>query len=92
MGRRSLADQLWETHRDEKPGAETWLIIYDFQESKPTTKFYDNLNRIKSLAVDGELIQFSVYKTSDQRAAKTLRDLVEHYGGEVLLFKGELIE
>ena len=29
--------------------------------------------------------------TGDQRAAKTVRDLVKHYGGMVSVFRGDLI-
>jgi hypothetical protein len=92
MGRKSLAEQIWEKYSEEQPGDDTWLVIYDFQLVKPTTKFYNNLNRIKKLAKNGELVQFSVNKTNDIRAAKTLRDLVEHYDGKALLFKGEMID
>jgi len=92
MGRKSLAQQIFEKYKKEEPGKDTWLIIYDFPEIKPTGKFYDNLNRIKTLATDGQLVQYSVYMTRDQRAAKATRDLVKHYAGEVLLFRGEQVE
>jgi len=90
MGRRSLAAQIFNEYEKEEPGENTWLIIYDFPGIKPTGKFYDNLNRIKSLANDGQLVQYSVFMTRDQRAAKSIRDLVKHYDGMVMLFKGEL--
>jgi len=73
---------------DKKPG---WSYT-NFQETKPTTKFYDNINRIQTLAEDGQLIQYSVYMTRDQRAAKAIRDLVHHYEGQVFTFKGEITE
>ena len=92
MGRRSLAEQIWEKYAEEPNGQETWLVIYDFQENKPTTKFYDNINRIQTLAEDGQLIQYSVYMTRDQRAAKAIRDLVHHYEGQVFTFRGEITE
>ena len=92
MGRRSLAQQIFEEYREEPPGEETWLILYDFPGIKPTGKFYDNLNRIKTMATDGQLAQYSVYMTRDQRAAKATRDLVKHYDGQVMMFKGELAD
>jgi len=92
MGRKSLAHQIFEEYKKEKPGEDTWLIIYDFPGIKPTGKFYDNLKRIKSLANDGQLVQYSVYMTRDQRAAKATRDLVKHYDGQVMMFKGELVD
>jgi len=92
MGRRSLVEQIWEKYVEEPKGEETWLVIYDFQETNPTTKFYDNINRIQILTEDGQLIQYSVYMTRDQRAAKAIRDLVKHYKGQVFTFKGEITE
>ncbi len=92
MGRRSLAQQIFEEYKNQEPGHDTWLIIYDFPGIKPTGKFYDNLNRIKTMATDGQLVQYSVYMTRDQRAAKATRDLVKHYDGQVMMFKGELVD
>ena len=92
MGRRSLAEQIFNKYEKEEPGEDTWLIIYDFPGMKPTGKFYDNLNRIKSMAEDGQLVQYSVFMTRDQRAAKAMRDLVKHYDGMVMIFKGELVD
>ena len=90
MGRKSLAHQIFEEYKDQESGENTWLILYDFPGIKPTSTFYDNLNRIKTLAKDGQLVQYSVYMTRDQRAAKSTRDLVKHYDGQVMVFKGEL--
>ena len=92
MGRQSLAQQIYEEYREEPPGDTTWLLIYDFPGIKPTGKFYDNINRITTYATDGQLIQYSVYMTKDQRAAKAIHDIVKHYDGEVMMFKGELIQ
>ena len=92
MGRKSLAEQIYEKYQGEQPGNDTWLVVYDFQGIKPTTKFYDNIKRIISLAKEGQLLQCSVFMTRDQRAAKTVKDLVQHYDGQVSLFKGEIVE
>ena len=62
--RRSLAEQIYKQYKDEEPSEETWLIVYDFQGIKPTSKFYDNINRIRTLLEDGQLIQYSVYRTA----------------------------
>ena len=48
---------------------------------KPSGRFYDNLTRAMVLGEDGIMIQYSCFMTRDQRAAKTVRDLVLHYGG-----------
>ena len=84
--------KIFEEYKNQEPGEDTLLIIYDFPGMKPTGKFYDNLNIIKSLANDGRLVQYSVYMTRDQRAAKATRDLVKHYDGQVMMFKGELVD
>ena len=91
-GRKSLAEKIFEEYKDQESGEDTWLVIYDFPNMKPTTKFYDNLNRIKTLAEDGQLVQYSVYMTRDKRAAKAMRDLVKHYDGQVMMFRGELVD
>jgi len=39
---------------------------------------------------EGQLIQYSVFMTGDRRAAKAVKDLVQHYGGQVFLFRGEM--
>jgi hypothetical protein len=92
MGRRSLAEQIWKQYTEEEPGTHTWLVIYDFKGTKPTTKFYDNIHRIQALGTDGDLIQFSVFMTHDRRAAKAVRDLIRHYDGQVTVFRGEPTE
>jgi hypothetical protein len=92
MGRKSIADQIFDQYSEEDPGDSTWIIVYDFQGVKPTTKFYDNLHRIQSKAEDGQLIQYSVYVTHDRRAAKAVKQLVLHYKGDVTVFRGELAD
>ena len=89
MGRKSLAEKMYEQFKDSEPGDATWLIVYDFPGKKPSTKFYENLHRIKSLGTDGQLIRSGVYKTGDIRVTITLQLLIKHYGGEVTLFRVE---
>jgi hypothetical protein len=92
MGRKSLAEQIYQEYQEETPGNDTWLVVYDFQGIKPTTKFYDNISRIMNLTEDSQLVQYSVFMTRDQRAAKAVKDLVQHYNGQVSMFKGEMVE
>lgn len=90
MGRRSLTEQFFEHYRKEEPGELTCLILYDF--SDPVSgKFYNNLNRAIKMS-DGIMLQYSAFMTKDQRIAKTVRDLVLHYGGEASFFVGKLVE
>ena len=90
VGRRSLAETYYEQYEEDKaPGV--WLVVYDFKGVKPSTKFWDNLNRLKGLS-GGTLLQYSVFMTRDSRAARAARDLVEHYAGVSTLFRGELME
>ena len=92
MGRRSLAEKIWDQYSEEPKGNQTYLVIYDFQESKPPTRLYTNISRVNNLAEDSRLIQYSVYMTRDQRAAKTIRDLVRHYDGQVFIYQGQEID
>jgi len=89
MGRRSLADQFFEYYREEEPGELACVVFYDFEKMNPSKRFYHNLTRTMVLAGDGIMVQYSCFMTQDQRAAKTLRDLVLHYGGKVIMFRGE---
>ncbi len=66
--------------------------LSDFEKMKPSRRFYNNLKRTMVLAEDGIMLQYSCFMTQDQRAAKTVRDLVLHYGGEVSVFRGEIVE
>ncbi len=92
MGRRSLADQFYEYYREEEPGELTYLVLYDFEKMKPSKRFYHNLTRVMILAKDGFMLQYSCFMTGDQRVAKTVRDLVLHYGGTVSIFRGERVD
>ena len=91
MGRKTIADKIFDQYQQEPPGQDTWLVLYDFTKNKPSTRFYENISRITFLTQDGIMLQYSSYMTKDQRAAKSVKDLVEHYGGSVNIFKGELI-
>ena len=77
---------MYEQFKDSEPGNATWLIVYDFPGKKPSTKFYENLNRIKSLGTDGQLIRSGVYKTGDIRVTITLQLLIKHYKGKTNVF------
>jgi len=92
MGRRSLADQFFEHYREEEPGELVWLVLHSFEKMKTSGKFYDNLTRVMALAKEGTMLQYSRVMTQDQRAAKTVRDLVLHYGGDVSMFRGEIFD
>ena len=76
-------------HKDK--GDSTWLVVYDFTESRPPTKFWDNLRRLQDLAGEGTLVQYSVFMTRDMRGALAAVDLVKHYKGDVMLFRGQQV-
>ena len=90
MGRRSIAEKLFERHEKKEKGGSTWLVVYDFTRSRPPTRFWDNLKRLQILTGEGTLVQYSVFMTRDMRGALAAVDLVKHYKGDVMLFKGEL--
>ncbi len=91
MGRESLADRFFEKYREEEKGSQTWLILYDFKEVKPSTRFWENLKRLQEKSVESTLVQYSVLMTRDERVAKAAADLVMYYGGDVVKFRGELV-
>jgi hypothetical protein len=83
MVNRSIAQQLLDDDIDETGG---WIIVYDFVEHKPNPNFWVNLNRISN-SRGGGLIQYSVYQTESLREAQAVRELVNHYGGEAMVFR-----
>jgi hypothetical protein len=90
MGRRSIADKLFERHKKKEKGDSTMLVVYDFTVSRPPTKFWDNLKRLQDLS-EGSLVQYSVFMTRDMRGALAAVDLVKHYKGDVMLFRGQQV-
>ena len=91
MGRKSIAEKLYEAHKNKGRGDSTWLVVYDFTRSRPPTKFWDNLKRLQSLTGAGTLVQYSVFMTRDMRGALAAVDLVKHYKGDVMLFRGQQV-
>ena len=65
-------------------------MVYDFTESRPPTRFWDNLKRLQDIS-EGSLVQHSVFTTGDMRGALAAVDLVKHYKGDVLLFQGQQV-
>ncbi len=80
---RSIAHQLLGDAADETG---SWIIVYDFIEHKPNPNFWVNLKRISN-SRGGGLIQYSVYQTESLREAQAVRRLVNHYGGEAMVFR-----
>lgn len=91
MGRESIADKIFEKYKEREKGNRTWLILYDFNEVKPSTRFWDNLKRLQNKSEYSSLLQYSVFMTRDRRVAEAAADLVRYYDGDVLKFRGELI-
>jgi hypothetical protein len=90
MGRKSIAEKMYQRHEHKEKGESTWLVVYDFTKSKPPTNFWDNLKHLQNLS-EGSLVQYSVFMTRDMRGAYAAVDLVKHYKGDALLFKGQQI-
>jgi len=92
VGRKSLAESFYDSIEDDEPKEiSTWVVLYDFHGIKPNSRFWYNLKRLAKLAGDGSLIQYSVFMTGTKRGAQTAVKLAEHYGAEVLLFRGEMV-
>ncbi len=92
MGRRSLAEKIYEETEGiaEEEGA--WLVIYDFHGIKPSTKYWTNLKRLVKITGGGSLIQYSVFHTREKRAAATVSRLARHYGGTSSVYRVEMVE
>jgi hypothetical protein len=90
MGRKSVAEKMFQRHEHKDKGEDTWLVVYDF--TKPPTRFWDNLGRLLDMTDAGALVQYSVFMTRDMRGAYAAVDLVKHYRGDVMLFQGQLVE
>jgi len=104
LGRKSIAQKIYEGLEGVEDEGGTWLVIYDFK-SKPNPRFWGNLRRLNRLVGEGELIQYSVYKSRSRRGALSAMKIAEYYGGalsamkiaeyygaEVVIFKGEVYD
>ena len=95
MGRRSVAEEIWESYEGEEEAQDergVWLVLYDFKGMKPNPRFWGNVKRLIGLAGDGVMLQYSVLSTRKRRSALTAAGIAQHYGAEVILFKGRLIQ
>ena len=89
MTRPSLADEYYLEAEDtpEEPGVE-WILLYDFEGLKPSTRFWTNLSRLAAQSKGSTLIQRSVFLAKSGRVVAAARRLAEHYGAKVEIFKG----
>ena len=83
-----LSKKLLEEEEPELSGQ--WIVVYDFIGLKPSPNFWRNLKRI-STSQGGSLIQYSVYQAGTFKETQAVRNLVNHYGGDVKVFKCEEI-
>jgi len=88
MGRRSLAEELLEKAEQYEEIKGNWLVIYDFKGVKPSPRFWGNLKRLMRLLGEGSMVQYSVFKTGSRKGAAATVMLAEHYGAQVLTFRG----
>ncbi len=78
-----LSEKLLE---DDEALPGQWIIVYDFIDFKPNPNFWINLKRISS-SEGGGLIQYSVYQSGTWKETRAVRALVNHYGGDVKVFR-----
>ena len=88
MPRISHAEQLYEETVElaEEPGT-NWLILYDFHDTKPNSRFWTNIRRLMTHDPGANLIQYSALKTTSRRVAAATKMLVEHYLGTAMTFR-----
>lgn len=89
MGRKSLAERFYKEIEVENTRRHTWVVIYDFHDSKPNRNFYTNLQRLREKVPDAAMEQYSVFKTSDMRGALTAWKLADHYGAQTAMYRAE---
>ncbi len=93
MPRRTLADEYYDDAEGvEDEEDEEWLVLYDFTDSKPSTKFWSNLARLAARSPGSSLIQQSVYRTCSRRVAKAAKMLAVHYGASVACYMGHEVD
>ncbi len=90
MNQTSLAQRILdEESSTEEEG--TWIVVYDFRDLKPSPRFWVNLRRLKELT-SCRSIQYSVVVVTGNRgAAAAVARLASHYGANVAVFRGELV-
>ncbi len=91
MGRRSLAEELYEEAEDGEEKKGRWIVVYDF-EVKPNPRFWTNLHRLSAYSPGSRLLQHSVYLSDSERVARATVMLARHYEASVEVFKGEFVD
>jgi len=88
MGRKSIAEKLLEGLPKADSFDRTFLVLYDFTETRAPVDFYNNMKRVTELTEDGStLVQYSAYRTTSMKAAITVGRLAERYGAETDLYE-----
>jgi len=89
LNQTSLAQQILDGEASSEEEG-TWVVVYDFRDLKPSPRFWVNLRRLKELA-GCRSIQYSVVVAGTRGAAAAVARLASHYGADVAVFRGELI-
>ena len=89
MNQTSLAQQILDGEASSEEEG-TWVVVYDFRDLKPSPRFWVNLRRLKELA-GCRSIQYSVVVAGTRGAAAAVARLASHYGADVAVFRGELV-
>jgi hypothetical protein len=67
-----------------------WLLLYDFREVKPSTRFWTNLKRLGGLGGRSSLIQYSVFLT-DRKSVAAVAELTEHYRTDTTCLQARVV-
>jgi hypothetical protein len=86
MGRRSIAQILFDEMEEIEDEKETFIIVYDFRGFKPSKRFWENLKRIGKENEDTGLVQYSVYLANGLKEAIVVARLAEFYGADAMIF------
>ena len=89
MARERLVDII-EKKIDKTDKKGNYIIIYDFykdKRSKIPQRFYKHIYQLFSKRGDCYFIQKSVILCETLKSAKMLKEIIYHYGGDVLLYE-----
>lgn len=68
------------------------LRAQGWNDVRTRARFWGNMKRLIGLAGDGVMLQYSVFSTRKRRSALAAVKIASHYGAEVMLFQGKIVD
>ena len=92
MGRFSMATKLWRHNVKDDEDEGIYVLLYSFEGTKPNPKFWNNLKKLKEYGGEDARARRNAFIVDSKRCALSVKKLVEHFGGNVISFKGYEVE